>query len=221
LEAELSVDQFEDLPERAEKVLGYSLAKSRKKSATLRNALAELKLKPFSAESVARYEKAALAERGATFWARHPRLYDACEAVGISAWLTGTIVGALFSTLATAEWLLGFGHLQSLLCTLASCSLGAFAGLAYSIGLHVWGKKSKKAASWVDFELCSYGSPVPHFALETAVQVKEAMPEARITVRSLIQDSAELDPFLVASSGSESYYLEVWREPHFDAKREA
>jgi len=73
---------------------------------------------------------------------------------------------------------------------------------------------------WHMVELKNYGSPIPEFVLNKAVQIAEKTPKAKFMIED-IQVRQEtrtrnLDPFLVVTLGGEEYYVEVWDEPKFE-----
>lgn len=83
------------------------------------------------------------------------------------------------------------------------------------------------STSWTLDHLSSYREPVPDFAIERALQVKEALPGAtfyvehlRETVRGIATESKPTpDPFLILAVGHLKLYLDVWDEPKFEGRR--
>jgi hypothetical protein len=72
--------------------------------------------------------------------------------------------------------------------------------------------------SWQPMLIQHYKEPIPEFALATALKIRRADPDILIEVVGL---TITKDPFLaVSKEGTERYYLEVWQEPKFSAKRE-
>lgn len=69
---------------------------------------------------------------------------------------------------------------------------------------------------WKLKRISEYDKPVPEFVLRTAVDVKTLCPGAELWIEEM---TLSRDPFLVASHGSATYYLEVWNEPGFKHER--
>lgn len=71
---------------------------------------------------------------------------------------------------------------------------------------------------WEVTPLAGYKKPVPAAALELAVRIAEAMPEAIFQVDELQRHSqrpAMNDPFLIVRAGTARYYIAHWDEPTF------
>lgn len=73
--------------------------------------------------------------------------------------------------------------------------------------------------SWKSTAISSYKKAVPTYALHTALQVQEKMPEAQFYVDELIVESRAPDPFLYVAVGKKRFYLDVWDEPTFKGER--
>lgn len=71
------------------------------------------------------------------------------------------------------------------------------------------------AASWTHTQLTEYDRPIPEFALDKAIRIKEAMPEVTFVIQHMSDPKA--DPFLVAVVGKEIYFVEAWDEPRFES----
>lgn len=69
---------------------------------------------------------------------------------------------------------------------------------------------------WKDTSIKFYRKPIPENVLQRAIQIKQAIPEVDLHISFLTQGNP--DPFLVASLGSEKYYVDVWDEPAFTDK---
>lgn len=223
---DITSDLVETLPEEAYKVLGYTMFKARKERLRLRNALAELGIRPFTAQSVAKYEAAMLKKHGATFWARHPGLFEATAGTSCVLSFFSLIAGLVMLVAACVTWFQGtFDSL--LLCKwfMGIYAVGVPSFIYFLTALHTK-EKSKKEAEWKTVEIGDCKQQVPAFALETAIKVKKAIPEASIMIKYLLQEKFELDPFLVVSVRSgydkvpEEYHIEVWDEPSFDKQRQ-
>lgn len=70
---------------------------------------------------------------------------------------------------------------------------------------------------WEATPLRGYSQPVPEFALEKARQIAKAAPNTNFYVEELKVQERTADPFLIAARGSETFYIEVWDEPAFEA----
>ena len=69
-------------------------------------------------------------------------------------------------------------------------------------------------------DIKKYASPIPEFALETALAVKKEIPSATILIDEYRdRHYVSCDPFLVVRIGENFYYLEVWNETKFKGKR--
>lgn len=74
--------------------------------------------------------------------------------------------------------------------------------------------------SWRLTPLTGYLSPVPSYALQTALSIKSKMPEANFLVDELTSTYHALDdPFLVVHVGRLHFHIDVWDEPSFTGKR--
>lgn len=74
--------------------------------------------------------------------------------------------------------------------------------------------------SWRRVLLSGYNAAsteVPTFALRKAAQIKKACGEAVLSVDELVEQRRVIDPFLVATLADEVYYVDVWKEPKFEA----
>jgi hypothetical protein len=74
--------------------------------------------------------------------------------------------------------------------------------------------------NWETTPISEYEEPVPEFAIDTALRIKEAIPEAEFSVEHLVQGSAQ-DPFLSfkVPGVQRRFVVEVWDEPEFTAER--
>ncbi len=76
---------------------------------------------------------------------------------------------------------------------------------------------------WSWYNLPVYSRPIPTFALQTAMDVKQRLDALDIkhsfAIYMLERHARAADPFLVLNAGNHEYYIEVWNEPSFDAKR--
>jgi hypothetical protein len=90
-----------------------------------------------------------------------------------------------------------------------------FAMAAYFGNNHVWAR----TFSWKMEPLSSHAKQVPLFALSRATEIIELLPEAKFSVESLTWKDEVLDPFLVMEVAGKKFYLDVWEEPKFEARR--
>lgn len=165
-------------------------------------ALQRVGIRPFNDRDVARYKKRklwqerdrALSQNG-VYWAL------ICTAsvltISIFALLSSSTVGiAIGSSLAVFA------------VVLAMVTLGGFV----SVGGE-W--------SWVRTYIASYSQAIPTYALETAIEVKKAIPKCHIVIEHLRQDTRPKgDPFLcIELPNDQIVYLEVWDEPNFGSQR--
>ena len=65
-----------------------------------------------------------------------------------------------------------------------------------------------------------YSDPIPEFAIDTALKVKAAIPEATFSVEHFVHWNAQ-DPFLSfkVPGVQRRFVIEVWDEPEFTAER--
>ena len=68
---------------------------------------------------------------------------------------------------------------------------------------------------WSATSFQNYNKPIPEFVLAKAIQLKQALPQVSLTIHHVTRD---LDPFLVASFGGVTHYIEVWNEPKFEGR---
>ncbi len=71
---------------------------------------------------------------------------------------------------------------------------------------------------WDVHTLSAYDKPVPEFVLNKALQIKEVIPNVQFAVEELNERASDPDPFLIAFTNTERYYVEVWNEPEFENK---
>ncbi|REJ91644.1 MAG: hypothetical protein DWQ34_14475 [Planctomycetota bacterium] len=201
-----------ELPGQAQATLGYGRLLAEQAATRRRNALwrtlAELDVLPFTGSSVEAY-KQACARRA------NRRIAEAALAtVGLSA-----LVALVALPLLLFTALFGFANA-------AFYSALAFsAGTVIAVAAGVVESRYSVEREWTMRELSDYAEPVPEFVLQTAVEVKQAHPDAEFHVCTLEENRVVVDPFLVLriqEGGAErDYYLEVWNESRFDGRREA
>jgi hypothetical protein len=89
------------------------------------------------------------------------------------------------------------------------------ADLQHMLDSREYGWVSHQSCWWNETPIEKYAEPIPEFALSKAIEIKEACPDVQIFVDGLSVKRS--DPFLVVKLGEESYHVEVWDEPKFEA----
>src|SRR6185369_13180953 len=85
------------------------------------------------------------------------------------------------------------------------------------------GRHLAKVTEWhwtiLSFQACGYRKiEIPDIALDTATRIKELLPNAVLSVEILMGNFRTIgDPFLRLDEVNETYYLEAWKEPKFEA----
>ena len=79
-----------------------------------------------------------------------------------------------------------------------------------------WATGYFHVAEWSKTSLQSYKRPIPEFALNEAVKIKEQLPEVQFYIQHLSDPKA--DPFLVAKLDEEIFYVCAWDEPKFEGR---
>jgi hypothetical protein len=69
---------------------------------------------------------------------------------------------------------------------------------------------------WSRVGISSYLLQIPDFALSKAVELKRCFPAAGFLVESF---DANPDPFLIMEYKGQLFYVEVWDEPKFEARK--
>ena len=196
----------------ARELLGYDcLAKEvhrAREHVSVLQTLAELEIRPFTAQSVKAYKEACEHK------VSRPLVLLADVAVGLGG--LGTLVS--LPVLAIA----GLGGFVNVTFYAAVVFVVGFISLL--VGTHFEARYLRQR-KWEFHELASYSEPVPEFALQTAVDIKERHPEVKFSICTLKEERLVIDPFLVMrvedNDKTHFYYLEVWNEPEFAGEREA
>ncbi len=190
----------------------------------IRQALATLNDPPFNSQSVARYKKKMV-------W-RAKKVRRAMMLTGIfSAFFAATLSGGMLCL-----WNIFPNPFISLLGVSVAipCAFVAWMGLATALGFELAPTeknnqlfyKPRFRAFWQTIPIRDYKKPMPEFALQTAIDLKEQFPEVEFTVEELVLTKdgkvvTDFDPFLRADlPDGTSYYLEVWNEPEFVQTRQ-
>lgn len=213
-----------DVLARAGKLFGYH-AEAFRHSGPLAAVLAELDIRPLRAEQVEDYMRGKEGKtRLNTGWLWAPGLLALIPAYWAVARLACGTWGAIGFPWAFP------GMIGSI--------LGAFTLLNVTFIENAW-PTYERESKWALYALGEpieevvrgrgpvrrehYSRYVPIHALNLAVQVKEALPEARFYVHELTTVTRKLerprpDPFLSVELGVEKYWLAVWDERDYEAK---
>lgn len=216
---------FDDLAAAAAEHLGYTaliknlpaLRAATRDRVSLKQAMADLGVAPFNNRDVARYQtKMARVHTPLTTWAL---IFSHNFAFGLfigglaALSVSGASCLILYAISVVPAWL-------SQICWggLVTAMIGCLVGAAFVIATN---GKTITYAEWRAIPIELYHRPIPEFALQTAVDIKQRCPEARFVIEELQFKQRTLDPFLaVRDSEGNTYYLEVWNEPRFVQKRE-
>ncbi len=73
---------------------------------------------------------------------------------------------------------------------------------------------------WFTTPINEYDQPIPEFAIDTALRIKQAIPEATFSIEHFVHRRTE-DPFLSfrVPGVQRRFVVEVWDEPDFTAER--
>ncbi len=180
--------------------------------------LAELEIKPFTAESVTKYQNEMI-------WGSAPwlvRFYGTRWGAALDYFthvLTFASIGGILLSIVgfcvevswtRPGWLMGISI--------------AGAVLSLAVGILVFGKAAEyKHAKWNRVRIRNCQVAIPTFAISTAIQIKERLPAAEFFVETLERGEfvkERLDPFLALFVGHQIFYLEVWDEEGFHHPRQ-
>ena len=200
------------LAKAAKSTLGYNrLARAISVPDALMFKLRELGIEPFTKQSVEEY-KAKKEYRG---------MYSGTKAT--LRWFAACVFGFAMMSAAFPQhptsfwisWAVGFGVIGF---------IGMIGSIAWA-GDDEWGAGNRTIRSWRTISIAVYSTigSVPEFALERAVKIKTACPQASIGVDYLIEEQENRekplrDPFMYVELGDERYYVDVWDEKEYEAK---
>jgi hypothetical protein len=239
---EITIDPLQqELAAKAKRLLGYGLleehlqggavtqTRERAELSTLTQTFNELDIQPFDTREVEHYQrkqKRTLDHKSffalplyAQIWVLIEKMFSPLEKCSqsvvnalCSVWLVGGIAGVVF--LCIGWWL-----------TAAILSPTAFSALCMIylavLDRHVSGLRLQKW-EWTKLtfaECCQREVEIPPFALNTAICIKEKMPDADLFVEAAMSTDRVLgDPFLCIKYGGAKHYLEVWNEFQFERK---
>lgn len=76
------------------------------------------------------------------------------------------------------------------------------------------------SGEWATTIISEYGEPIPEFAIDTALQIKQTIPEAEFSIEYFVNWRIN-DPFLSfkVPGVQRRFVVEVWDEPDFEAER--
>jgi hypothetical protein len=192
-----------ELAEDAARLLGYAKLKeavaAKKGVSELSRVLQELDIQPFCETSVERYKagKPDAAEIGVPeFFKRHRKV------ARMLLWFVP--VWVIVSALGVAggwfiSWKLGLASLVVMFVILMK-------------GCEFDDRLAALFPRWERVSLAGYEEEVPLYVLRKAVDIKKRLPGAEFYIEQQAKD-----PFLIVKCGAEEYYIEVWREPRFEA----
>ncbi len=205
----------------------------------LAGALRDLGIKPFTPESIERYQKAMVKNPLQLF--KKDILNDAfgfivvaslcihiilCGALGLwlapflgLAWQYG-LFGCLVPVVSLIVLGITVNHTKenvndSQFVVILVAGTGM---LAVGLGFTVCAIFGPSRLEWRKVPLETFSADIPRPVLQTVAQIHEACPEAAFYVDEL---KRKPDPFIVVKLGKESYHVEVWKEPRFEGDRAA
>lgn len=163
-------------------------------------ALANLRIEPFTHESVQEYQARVCAERTETTRRNAQRDLQQGRLLMIFGIAWGLIVSILHdSQLAYIGSLLDIAGIWSMISTITTCHLAQ--------RRNEWERISLKSA---------YNAPVPPFILRQAVLIKKMLPEADFEVVELKADTPS--HFLLVIYEGEIAWIDLWRESEYNDK---
>jgi hypothetical protein len=209
----LLIDERAQLAREAQSVLGYSkLATALVVPDALMFGLRKLGIEPLVRSGVDDYKKKK-ARPG--MWSGHK---EALVWLGISLALgCGVAPVALRSSNHAQDTLLFVLSFASIVLALVSLIRAIYCGWALEARGH------RTVREWRFSLVSNYEGTIPEFVLSKALQIKGEVPSACLKIESLYESEEKTwrpapDPFLVASLGNESYYIDVWDEKEYEAK---
>jgi hypothetical protein len=78
-----------------------------------------------------------------------------------------------------------------------------------------------RVGDWWTSPIEEYDEPIPEFAIDTALKIKAAIPEAEFSVEYYVRRQRTVDPFLSfkVPGVQRRFVVEVWDELEFEAER--
>ena len=195
---ELTVAEADSLAAACEKQLGYSALRATAPSKALVGCFEKVGIRPFDGKQVEAYMAASAAKANAP----GQRAFNWWLAVSGVALVV--LPPAVALALGTPVALLGW-----VLLVWAAVNADCYRDISW------W--------AWRHRELKGYPRPVPHYALELAVNLGRELTTANVPhtfyVHELAREEATGDPFLSLWCEGRWHYLEVWDEPAFGSER--
>jgi len=183
-------------------------------------------IEPFEGKSVAAYKKAAVKRGNAEHWLQNFCNSLAGENVMFCSFLFGGVLTALCIGTTGAYWA-KVPHRLWYLDTI-SASILIFGGFGFSIVRaatdnirYIFKWKMYRLGSDGNYRNDVYTDPIPEFALAHAVALKKELPSASFYVDQLQCEEVDMkpDPFLVMEYMGTLFYVDVWEEPSFEARK--
>jgi hypothetical protein len=209
--------------EYAEKQLGYKHPEQDRNLSRGKLALAlrAMGLKPFTPASVDHYKKTEV------------RRLQPQGCLIVFAQLGDMMSGFLFCMVMLSSFLFS-GHVVTSMDTTTgffkalphwSTSMFVLSFIFFTMSHHAL-QKDATSAEWKLVPIKDYKSPVPEFALATAMEIHQRLPEAELMIDELVVTKRDRtprseDPFLVLTFNKEKYWVEVWKEPGYRQERMA
>lgn len=215
-----------ELAERAAEELGYDVLKKKieerdlveQKSSTECQVLQTLSevgpdAVPYKPELVEKY-KDEMVRMDMPFLLRH-RNWKAPERL-VTFFAGALVVSIIVSLTGMAIQVFSYQWFALLLCGIAGLLNTAICFIAFNLTVDTI---EYKPIGWNRHIISEYPEQIPEFVLETALSVKERLPEAEFCIDSFVKNEGVGCPFLVMCYQRDEYYLEVWNEPKFKAQR--
>ena len=213
LERKPVVEDFDEaefnLANESSNLLSYPLLLKKvtsKKASHFKQALNELKVEPFTTQSVGRYKRKM--ERYYMF--TNANFYTIL-AVELMAWVAMlTVVGSMLGMLVSVIFWFTINAVQGWIFL-----SGVIMFILAMVGVVINEKIKVKTTKWQKIKICKYKRQIPEFVLQTAVDLKKKCSDTIFYIDEMSISHRVLDPFLVAVVEDEECYLEVWNEPMF------
>lgn len=189
--------------------LGYTALKRSISHSQVITLLQQAEISPFTSSSVRKYKKEMLDKVNTPY--KRANLMEA--------------MGALLIVVAFFTFLFAIPFFTLVSSTNFSCYVFTIAGIGVIISCIVGAcflcNKTKGLGlySWVMTPIEEYSLPIPEYALQSAMFIKDKFPDATFCVDSLEFKRRVLDPFLVMKLDGRNYYIEVWNESDYKKER--
>ncbi len=194
--------------------------------------LKELEIEPYSHGSVYKYKEASVDKaEGARMIPRQERIpwKDDGRAENLAGYC-GMLIPFIGAIGACAFFMFGpnafAGYL--FLSSVCLCALTIVSSIIYEYARRprtreVMVRVTPENADryeWIEMSLKGYTELIPDFPIDTAIRIKERLPEAEFFVDVLCRRRMPTDePFLILKVAGEKHYVEVWDEPDFEKQQ--